>query len=386
MKWFEIAPENEGVVKLNEETLKGELTFTVTNVSGKALRAHAAVIPQEGEQNDWMSIKGHDIRPMAEHGEETFTVGIAAPKEAKPGTYAITFVVCNEADPEEETAEVKAKFEIVKPDVGEGKRPIWPWIVAGASALVVVGVIVAVIVYIATRRPPLLADFGMDSPSGVAPLTVSFEDRSRGEPDSWEWTFGAAGKSTERDPHFTFTTPGTYDVILKVKRGSNEDTREQRNLITVAAPKEPPVAQFTAEVLASSSSNVGLTRPAPAPPAVEGGKSVVRDHRAPAPPPPVAMKEAARLKASERMVGVLSTVLRVSIIRVTTKQTVRFIDVSSGHVTSRSWNFGDGASSNEQHPRHRYSKPGTFTVSLTVKGPGGDNTVKKPNFVQVTAR
>ncbi|MGI0014074.1 MAG: PKD domain-containing protein, partial [Nitrososphaera sp.] len=51
--------------------------------------------------------------------------------------------------------------------------------------------------------------------------------------------------------------------------------------------------------------------------------------------------------------------------------TVQFADASTGVITSRSWNFGDGQTSSQQNPAHTYANAGTYTVSLTVTGPGG---------------
>ena len=47
-----------------------------------------------------------------------------------------------------------------------------------------------------------------------------------------------------------------------------------------------------------------------------------------------------------------------------------------------SWDFGDGETSTEQHPLHRYSAVGLYTVSLTVSTAGGTNTEKKPDFIE----
>ncbi|CAM3798912.1 S8 family serine peptidase [Pontibacter korlensis] len=38
----------------------------------------------------------------------------------------------------------------------------------------------------------------------------------------------------------------------------------------------------------------------------------------------------------------------------------------SDHATSWLWDFGDGNTSSEQHPKHTYKKPGSYTVTLTV--------------------
>ncbi len=62
---------------------------------------------------------------------------------------------------------------------------------------------------------------------------------------------------------------------------------------------------------------------------------------------------------------------------------VQFTDQSSGTITSRSWNFGDGGTSNSTNPSHTYNLAGTYTVSLTITGPGGSDTETKNNFITV---
>lgn len=62
---------------------------------------------------------------------------------------------------------------------------------------------------------------------------------------------------------------------------------------------------------------------------------------------------------------------------------VQFLDLSMGEITSWSWNFGDGGASTQQNPSHTYNTTGSFTVSLTVSGPGGSDTETKTNYVHV---
>jgi PKD repeat protein len=63
--------------------------------------------------------------------------------------------------------------------------------------------------------------------------------------------------------------------------------------------------------------------------------------------------------------------------------TVNFTDQSSGTVTSRSWDFGDGGSSTLTNPSHSYASPGTYAVSLTVNGSTCSDTETKSAFVTV---
>jgi PKD repeat protein len=64
--------------------------------------------------------------------------------------------------------------------------------------------------------------------------------------------------------------------------------------------------------------------------------------------------------------------------------TVQFTSTASGTVTTYAWDFGDGGSSTVQNPTHTYTTPGTYTVTLTVSGPGGSDTETKTAFIIVT--
>ena len=59
---------------------------------------------------------------------------------------------------------------------------------------------------------------------------------------------------------------------------------------------------------------------------------------------------------------------------VISKKVASFTDKSSdtdGAIFSWFWNFGDGKTSTEQNPRHRYSKFGNYSATLTVTDDGG---------------
>jgi len=63
--------------------------------------------------------------------------------------------------------------------------------------------------------------------------------------------------------------------------------------------------------------------------------------------------------------------------------TVEFKDLSIGTVSSYVWDFGDGATSNEENPTHVYTDPGMYTVSLTIEGPGGTAWKQVSDIVEV---
>jgi len=63
--------------------------------------------------------------------------------------------------------------------------------------------------------------------------------------------------------------------------------------------------------------------------------------------------------------------------------TVQFDDQSTGNPTSWSWDFGDGGVSTLQNPEYTYLTPGTYTVTLTIYGPGGEDTQEMINLIVV---
>lgn len=62
---------------------------------------------------------------------------------------------------------------------------------------------------------------------------------------------------------------------------------------------------------------------------------------------------------------------------------LKFSDNSSGNITSWAWSFGNGSTSTLQNPAIIYTVPGTYTVSLTVSGPGGSNSITKTAYITI---
>ncbi len=65
------------------------------------------------------------------------------------------------------------------------------------------------------------------------------------------------------------------------------------------------------------------------------------------------------------------------------RRLVEFKDESFGRVTSWKWDFGDGASSDEQYPIHQYKAPGSYVTILDISGPDGTSRRSKVWDVQL---
>lgn len=62
---------------------------------------------------------------------------------------------------------------------------------------------------------------------------------------------------------------------------------------------------------------------------------------------------------------------------------ISFYDRSSSLPANWQWDFGDGNTSNLQHPEHHYTSSGTYTVRLTVSNASGTDQEIKTNYIMV---
>jgi PKD repeat protein len=95
-------------------------------------------------------------------------------------------------------------------------------------------------VAVSLGEPPK-ADFEVQ----VNGLAAVFLDRSTGKPMSWTWEFGACSgplcQSTEQNPTYNYSAPGTYTVILTAANSAG--TSRASKLVTVGN-SGPPAAAF----------------------------------------------------------------------------------------------------------------------------------------------
>ena len=167
-----------------------------------------------------------------------------------------------------------------------------------------------VLVMVVENQPPTAV--ASASPlSGPVPLTVDFDGTGSFDPEGgallFDWDFGDGGFGPGATQTHTYTTPGTYTVVLSVFDDhflADSDTLE----ITVTPPNNPPVASPTA------TPNSGLV--------------------------PLVVQFAANASDPD------------------------------GDPLAYLWDFGDPASSDNEStlpdPQHVYESPGTYVAWLTV--------------------
>ncbi|MBL7071025.1 MAG: PKD domain-containing protein [Candidatus Omnitrophica bacterium] len=275
--------------------------------------------------------------------------------------------------------------------------------------------------YISILYPPPTADFttSPDPPTDEAPLTIHFTSLAVGEVTNHIWSFGVDMQSisTEKDPSYTYNTPGTYNIIYAVRGPGGSDYVIKEDYVIVSEPQpDPSVTDFTAtptngaapltvqfkdestedftsrqwyfhdgvQVSRDTKKNPFYTYNTPGTynvTLIASGPDV-RDSMtkkryitvtAPTPDPPVANFTTSPTSGDAPL-------------------TVTFTNTSTGTITSSAWNFGDQSgygnilqSGYGETVTHTYNDPGTYTVSLTATGPGGSDEEVKTNLVTVSS-
>jgi PKD repeat protein len=63
---------------------------------------------------------------------------------------------------------------------------------------------------------------------------------------------------------------------------------------------------------------------------------------------------------------------------------VQFYDQSTGNPIKWQWDFGDGTNSIEQYPKHLYTKPGKYSVTLWIKNDFNSGALVRQDYILVS--
>ena len=245
------------------------------------------------------------------------------------------------------------------------------------------------------NRPPT-ASFTFSPSKPTTQDTVSFIDRSEdldGTVISWLWEFGDGATSTEQNPAHKYADDGTYIVKLTVTDNDGAINTKSEDITilntpptsdftyTPTKPKEGQDVQFTDKSIDLDGKIVawhwdfgdGYTssKRNPTHKYEKIGEYAVKltvkddDGATDTTPPTI-------ITVKENMPPLAN--FAFSPTEPAIDQDVRFTDESEdpdGVITLWHWDFGDGTTSTEQNPIHRYEEAGTYTVKLTVTDDGG---------------
>ena len=245
--------------------------------------------------------------------------------------------------------------------------------------------------YITVVETPV-AHFTATPMSGPAPLFVQFTDTSDGDPYRWAWKFGDGQISDQKNPYFLYKNPGLYQVELTVYNKAGSDTATK----TIDVLVSPPDAEFTANRTAGDSPLTvrftDLSTGAPTTWSWKFGDSGSSEEQNPVYVFSNPGTYGVQLTASNAAGTSTETKNGYIVVGQTIKAdfnftpsnegqtaplSVAFSDLSSGNVLKWNWNFGDAHISTERNPIHTYASPGTYTITLSVLGLTGSDSVTK---------
>ncbi len=120
-----------------------EKTFTVSNIYGSQLRIGFQCQFDKPEQKKWAKPKEPVERDFGDQGSEQVKLEIQIPKDAVPGKYNLKLLVYSLKDPNLDfTLSDPIVVEVTAVDaIAPKPKQIWPWIVAGVTTLLIIGVV-----------------------------------------------------------------------------------------------------------------------------------------------------------------------------------------------------------------------------------------------------
>ena len=188
---------------------------------------------------------------------------------------------------------------------------------------------------------PLKAEFTGEPTMGPKNTTVQFTSQSTGSITSWLWDFGDGSTSIDPNPSHAYSEARTYTVSLTVNGPDGSDTISKSRFVKLFEPSVP-VANFTRE--------------------------------------PISINSPMTVQFTD------TSTCRATLINHEngTIYTTSIESASYGGITTWTWDFGDGTTSNERNPAHTYQNTGSYTVKLTVVGPKGKNSKTMTDYIQLT--
>ena len=237
---------------------------------------------------------------------------------------------------------------------------------------------------------PPVADFVLAPTSGLAPLFVSFIDRSTGSVSGWTWDFGDGDSSNQRYPKHVYYGVDSFPVSLTVTGPLGTSTKSVADAVHTV--KGPPVTAFDASpalgFVPLAVTFTDLSGGTVTSWAWNFGDGQGSSEQQPAHTYAAVGSYTVTLTATGP--GGSTTLVRPNLVSVAPPMTaaftfvspggvapvtVRFTDQSTGSPTGWSWDFADGTTSTQRNPTHSFTGGGTFAVTLTVTRGGLDRSV-----------
>lgn len=242
-----------------------------------------------------------------------------------------------------------------------------------------------------TVMPVPLPQFNAVPPTQVydaAGNNVTFTNQTNDGTWSYSWSFGDGGTSADKDPVHTYRDLGTFDVVLRVSNAFCSDSIKHEVRIN---PK-PPVANFDSipsgcEPLEIGISNTSLNTDVPGTTYRwdfgDGSISTAKN-------PDYTYLDAGIYRIELVVTGPGGVSSKSQVVKVyatprayfevsptfvfVNDEKVRGYNLSSG-ADNFKWDFGDGTTSTEKEPFHKYMDEGVYDITLWAYKDNGDGNV-----------
>ena len=249
-------------------------------------------------------------------------------------------------------------------------------------------------------------DFSADLTRAPPKYPVTFKDLTKNSPTDVLWDFGDGEVSAEREPTHYYASTGFYTIKLTAFNAAAQTgvSIVKENYIEITTD---PIAKFTVEP------DVGMTPPGFTVKMTDQslnaeikdkvtfawdfgdgkGSSIGRNPSYTYTSPgvyKVGLKVEKPYLAADYYYHTI-TILQEPIadfiahpLSGPAPLTVQFEDKSQGFPTSWFWTFGDETGSYDVAPRHVYSEPGVYTVSLSVTSDEGNDVKRVEQLITIT--
>jgi PKD repeat protein len=271
----------------------------------------------------------------------------------------------------------------------------------GLLFLIILGMVFITPAYASDSVP--VASFVSNVTSGTTPLSVQFIDSSTNTPVSWFWSFGDGGTSSVKNPTYSYTTAGTYTVILTATNTAGSNTVTKGGYITVSKVASAPVAAFIPNVTTGTVpfgvQFVDLSTNSPASWIWSFGDGTTSSLQNPVHTYSTAGTYTVTMTATNAggsrtvtkadciVASGVATIPVASFLSTVTSGTapltIQFVDSSINSPTSWIWSFGDGNTSTLENPSHTYTTAGTYTVTLIATNTAGSTTASTAGYITV---
>jgi PKD repeat protein len=252
--------------------------------------------------------------------------------------------------------------------------------------------------YITVNPLPPEAAFEGAPRSGSLPLVVSFKNNSSNA-TSYAWDFGDGSTGTQANPVHQYSQVGAYSVKLTAINGSLTNTKIEPSYINVSPI--PPTADFMGTPrkgncpLAVNFINTSINATGYLWDFGDGGSSQEKNpsHTYSGPGSftvslTASNGQTTHTKTLQAYITASELILPKADFEGTPLSGVKPLTVSfrniSTDATSFSWDFGDGATSTQEHPVHQYTSSGIFTVKLVAGRDDLSSTRSRPGYIAVT--